>query len=77
MPVVQYMYSICTVFVRFGSVQILYKYCTYTVQRTEQVVVYSGLDYGKKKVLLRGVRDEAQGATALGDADAEAVISSR
>ena len=38
LPVVQYMYSICTVFVRFGSVQILYIYCTYTVQRTERVL---------------------------------------
>ena len=55
----------------------LYKYCTYTVQRAEQVVVYSGLGEGKKKMLLRGVRDEAQGATALGDSEAEAVISSR
>ena len=36
-PYVQYMYSICTVFVRFGSVQILYIYCTYTVQRAEKV----------------------------------------
>ena len=34
---VQYMYSICTVFVRFGSVHILYIYCTYTVQRPENV----------------------------------------
>ncbi len=28
---VQYLYSICTVYVRFGSVQILYIYCTNTV----------------------------------------------
>ena len=38
LAVVQYMYSICTVFARFGSVQILYKYCTYTVQLAERVV---------------------------------------
>ena len=42
-PVVQYMYSICTVFVRFGSVQILYIYCTYTVQRAVPVVAISAL----------------------------------
>ena len=40
LPVVQYMYSICTVFGRFRSVQILYKYCTYTVQRAEKVPVF-------------------------------------
>ncbi len=43
LPVVQYMYSICTVFVRFRSVQILYIYCTYTVQRAERVVKISKL----------------------------------
>ena len=32
------MYSICTVFVRFRSVHILYIYCTYTVQRAERVL---------------------------------------
>ncbi len=37
LAVVQYMYSICTVFVRLRSVQILYIYCTYTVQRPGKV----------------------------------------
>ncbi len=34
---VQYLYSICTVYVRFRSVHILYKYCTYTVHMTGNV----------------------------------------
>ena len=36
------MYSICTVFARFGSVQILYIYCTYTVHMTEKVALRAG-----------------------------------
>ncbi|MBR4176021.1 MAG: hypothetical protein IKQ53_01270, partial [Bacteroidales bacterium] len=35
--VVQYMYNTCTIFVRLPIVQVLYKYCTYIVQRTELV----------------------------------------
>ena len=35
--VVQYMYNTCTIYVQLVNVQILYKYCTYIVQRTELV----------------------------------------
>ena len=37
LPVVRYLYAICTVFVRFFTVQVLYIYCTYSVQRAVQV----------------------------------------
>ena len=35
--VVQYMYNTCTIFVQLVNVHILYKYCTYIVQRPELV----------------------------------------
>ena len=69
LPVVQYLYSICTVCVRFGSVHILYIYCTYTVQRAQQVVQKPKNERQPKRGLNRhrGVRR----ATAAGPPRAE------
>ena len=62
---VQYMYSICTVFVRFRSVHILYIYCTYTVQRPWNVAVCWGRVLRCGVVLSGAVRRAAAGTVAV------------
>ena len=60
------MYSICTVFVRFRSVQILYIYCTYTVQRAERVLEIKVLRVPFLAVSARGRPADGVGEWFLG-----------
>ena len=46
--VVQYMYNTCTIFVQLVNVHILYKYCTYIVQRLELVLTGVGTGVGRE-----------------------------